>query len=217
MHENEHKSKRRQKKSLPGNPLKTVLGYPRSGLSCSCSIRSRSMSSSGSSNASSSSGSKNSKVNIAYPPRQETFASLLQLYLEFQGAEVTVQGGACGRQVVLLPLEGQRSGLEGWLEEVGGAVTRGEHLLAVVEERGEWRSTDPWLREVEVGESILWVHDYQEACVQRMVERLRLGEQEVEEHESRRMSRRGRELWTTLRKNFQRTRTLSVDSGYNSS
>ena len=42
-------------------------------------------------------------------------------------------------------------------------------MVAVVEERGEWRKTDPWMQKLPVQkQSVLWVHDYQEACVDRI-------------------------------------------------
>lgn len=163
------------------------------------------------------------RVNILYPSGQQHFASLLRLYLESRGAEVTLgEVGACRRQLVLLPMDTVRCGVESWVEEVRRAASRGERMVAVVEERGEWRRTDPWLEEVEVGDSVLWVHDYQEACVERMVEKLRLGDTELDDEdedevEHRRASRRGQELWGTLRKTFLRKRTISVDSGYTSS
>jgi hypothetical protein len=168
------------------------------------------------------------RVNIIFPASQQNFASLLRLYLERgTGAEVTLgEAASCRRNLVLLPLEGEKAGLTGWLGEVGRAAARGEALLAVVEERGQWRSTDPWLEKVEAEDSVLWVHDYQEACVARIVEKLRLGEEkeedaeeelEEEEEEVESRSRRGRELWGNLRSAFLRTRTMSVDSGYSSS
>jgi len=121
-------------------------------------------------------------------------------------------------------------------------------MLAVVEERGQWRKTDPWLEKLPVlKESVLWVHDYQEACVQRIAEKLRLDEdlteeeeegegiteeeditEEVEEEEditqemrdfeeSKSETRGGQELWGTIRDTFMRKRTISEDSGYCSS
>ena len=118
-------------------------------------------------------------------------------------------------------------------------------MVAVVEERGQWRKTDPWLEKLPVlKESILWVHDYQEACVQRIAERLRLDEELLEEDEditeeedisvdeeeveditkeskvveaSKSEMRGGQELWGTIRNTFMRKRTISEDSGYTSS
>ena len=115
-------------------------------------------------------------------------------------------------------------------------------MVAVVEERGQWRKTDPWLQKLPLlKESVLWVHDYQEACVQRIAEMLRLDEDEDEEgvseeediteeeevedirkertdvEESKSEIRGGQELWGTLRNTLMRKRTISEDSGYSSS
>jgi hypothetical protein len=132
------------------------------------------------------------KLNIIYPAGQQNFASLLQLYLGRRaGAEVTLGGAArCERHLVLLPLEAEQEGVAGWLKEVDVAAARGEALLAVVEERGQWRSTDPWLQEVETGGSVLWVHDYQEACVNRMVEKLKYVKEEKRRARARAVSAR---------------------------
>ena len=168
------------------------------------------------------------RVNIIFPTGQEHFASLLRLYLEQRGAEVALgEHGRCRRQLVLLPLEGQKEGLTEWLGEVGRAAARGERMVAVVEERGTWRRTDPWLKEVAAEDTVLWVHDYQDACIHSMAQKLKLNEQvtedededaeedEPEQQEGRQS--RGLELWRNLRTNFKRTRTMSVDSGYSSS
>ena len=122
------------------------------------------------------------RVNIIFPDGQQHFASLLRLYLERRGASVSLMGeslvgGRCSRHLVLLPVnENQRNGLGTWLSEMARAASRrSSNLVAVVEERGEWRKTDPWLQKLPViKESVLWVHDYQEACVQRIAETLRL-------------------------------------------
>jgi len=114
-------------------------------------------------------------------------------------------------------------------------------MVAVVEERGQWRKTDPWLQKLPVlKSSVLWVHDYQEACVQRIAEMLRLDEDLTEEEdeaiteeeeeeleditqemaefeESKSQMRGGQELWGTIRNTFMRKRTISEDSGYSSS
>ena len=143
-----------------------------------------------SSNSSSSSGSS-PRVNIIFPDGQQHFASLLRLYLERRGASVSlmgegVTGGRCSRQLVLLPIkENQRDGLATWLGELARAASRrSSNMVAVVEERGQWRKTDPWLQKLPLlKESVLWVHDYQEACVQRIAEKLRLDEDLTEEEE----------------------------------
>jgi len=191
------------------------------------------------------------RVNIIFPEGQQHFASLLRLYLERRGASVSLMGeslvgGRCSRHLVLLPVnENQRIGLGTWLSEMARAASRrSSNLLAVVEERGEWRKTDPWLQKLPViKESVLWVHDYQEACVQRIVETLRLDEEVIEEEEeeeediaeelditeeeedittpenicSKSETRGGQELWGTIRRTFLRKRTISEDSGYSSS
>ena len=117
-------------------------------------------------------------------------------------------------------------------------------MVAVVEERGQWRKTDPWMQKLPVlKSSVLWVHDYQEACVQRIAEMLRLDEDLTEEEdeaiteeediteegeeeeleditefeESKSKMRGGQELWGTIRNTFMRKRTISEDSGYCSS
>ena len=156
-------------------------------------------------------------------------------------------GGRCSRQLVLLPAsENQREGLATWLAELARTASRrSSNMVAVVEERGQWRKTDPWLEKLPVlKESILWVHDYQEACVQRIAERLRLDEELMEEEEditeeedisvdeeeveditkesivveaSKSEMRGGQELWGTIRNTFMRKRTISEDSGYASS
>ena len=157
-----------------------------------------------------------------------------------------VTGGKCSRQLVLLPAnENQREGLATWLAELARVASRNSsNKVAVVEERGEWRKTDPWLQRLPViKESVLWVHDYQEACVQRIAEMLRLDEEIIEEEEeeeediaeelditeeeedittpenicSRSETRGGQELWGTIRRTFLRKRTISEDSGYSSS
>ena len=165
------------------------------------------------------------RVNLVYPSCQETFARLVQLYLEVRGAEVTLgRNTSCSRHLVLLPREeGQEVGA--WVEEVQTIVSRGERVVGVVEERGEWRRTDPWINLLNIQHSLLWVHDYQEACVDKAVEKLKLfveeereGLEDLEEEEDKgRLSRRGQELWGNLRKNLLGRRSLSVDSGYNSS
>ena len=178
------------------------------------------------------------RVNLVYPSCQETFARLLQLYLEVRGAEVTLgRNTSCRRHLVLLPREeGQEVGA--WVEEVQSIVSRGERVVGVVEERGKWRRTDPWINLLNIQHSLLWVHDYQEACIDKAVEKLNLFveedmdefedldkldeeleelEKELEEEEKGRKSRRGQELWGNLRKNLLGKRSLSVDSGYNSS
>ena len=190
------------------------------------------------------------RVNIIFPDGQQHFASLLRLYLERRGASVSLMGeslvaGRCSRHLVLLPVnENQRNGLGTWLSEMARAASRrSSNLVAVVEERGEWRKTDPWLQKLPViKESVLWVHDYQEACVQRIAETLRLDEEVIEEEEeeediaeelditeeeedittpenicSKSETRGGQELWGTIRRNFLRKRTISEDSGYSSS
>ena len=190
------------------------------------------------------------RVNIIFPDGQQHFASLLRLYLERRGASVSLMGeglvgGRCSRHLVLLPVnENQRNGLGTWLSEVARAASRrSSNLVAVVEERGEWRKTDPWLHKLPViKESVLWVHDYQEACVQRIAEMLRLDEEVLEEEEeeediaeelditeeeedittpenicSKSETRGGQELWGTIRRTFLRKRTISEDSGYSSS
>jgi len=191
------------------------------------------------------------KVNIIFPDGQQHFASLLRLYLERRGASVSLMGeslvgGRCSRHLVLLPVnENQRNGLGTWLSEMARAASRrSSNLVAVVEERGEWRKTDPWLQKLPViKESVLWVHDYQEACVQRIAETLRLDEEVIEEEEeeeediaeelditeeeedittpenicSKSETRGGQELWGTIRRTFLRKRTISEDSGYSSS
>lgn len=153
-----------------------------------------------------------------------------------------VTGGRCSRQLVLLPAnENQREGLATWLAELARAASRNSsNKVAVVEERGEWRKTDPWVQKLPVlKQSVLWVHDYQEACVQRLAERLRLDEDLAEEEdediteniteedekeeveditqESKSQMRGGQELWGTIRNTFMRKRTISEDSGYCSS
>ena len=190
------------------------------------------------------------RVNIIFPEGQQHFASLLRLYLERRGASVSLMGeslagGRCSRHLVLLPVnENQRNGLGTWLSEMARAASRrSSNLVAVVEERGEWRKTDPWLQRLPViKESVLWVHDYQEACVQRIAETLRLDEEVIEEEEeeediaeelditeeeedittpenicSKSETRGGQELWGTIRRTFLRKRTISEDSGYSSS
>merc|ERR1712004_684002 len=216
--------------------------------------RSNRTSISSSTTSSSSSNSINSRngarVNIIFPEGQQHFASLLRLYLERRGASVSLMGeGLAGerrsRHLVLLPVnENQRNGLGTWLSEMARAASsRSSNLVAVVEERGEWRKTDPWLQKLPViKESVLWVHDYQEACVQRIVEMLRLDEEVIEEEEeeediaeelditeeeeedittenicSKSETRGGQELWGTIRRTFLRKRTISEDSGYSSS
>lgn len=173
------------------------------------------------------------RVNLVYPSCQETFARLVQLYLEVRGAEVTLgRNTSCSRHLVLLPREeGQEVGA--WVEEVHTIVSRGERVVGVVEERGEWRRTDPWINLLNIQHSLLWVHDYQEACVDKAVEKLNLfveeeregledldeldeDLEELGEEDRGRVSRRGQELWGTLRKNLLGKRSLSVDSGYNS-
>merc|ERR1712107_614277 len=188
-----------------------------------------------SSSSSNSINSRNSaRVNIIFPDGQQHFASLLRLYLERRGASVSLMGeglagGRCSRHLVLLPVnENQRNGLGTWLSEMARAASRrSSNLVAVVEERGEWRKTDPWLQRLPViEESVLWVHDYQEACVQRIAEMLRLDEEVMEEEEdittpenicSKSETRGGQELWGTIRRTFLRKRTISEDSGYSSS
>ena len=160
-----------------------------------------------------------------------------------------LRGGKCSRQLVLLPVEeNQRDGLASWLGELAKAASRrSSKMVAVVEERGQWRKTDPWLEKLPVlKESVLWVHDYQEACVQRIAEKLRLDEDLTEEEEeeeaiteeeeiteekeeeditqekeyfeeSKSEMRGGQELWGTIRNTFMRKRTISEDSGYCSS
>ena len=169
------------------------------------------------------------RVNIIFPTGQEHFASLLRLYLEQRGAEVMLgEHSRCRRQLVLLPLEEQKEGLSAWLGEVGRAAAGGEKMVAVVEERGTWRITDPWLKEVAAEDTVLWVHDYQDACIHSMAQKLRLDEQVVEDEDDAEDAEeepeqpegrqsRGLELWRNLRTNFKRTRTMSVDSGYSSS
>jgi len=190
------------------------------------------------------------RVNIIFPDGQQHFASLLRLYLERRGASISLMGeglvgGRCSRHLVLLPVnENQRNGLGTWLSEMARAASRrSSNLVAVVEERGEWRKTDPWLQKLPViKESVLWVHDYQEACVQRIADTLRLDEEVVEEEEeeeniaeelditeeeedittpenicSKSETRGGQELWGTIRRTFLRKRTISEDSGYSSS
>ena len=214
--------------------------------------RSNRTSISSSTTSSSSSNSINSRtsarVNIIFPDGQQHFASLLRLYLERRGASVSLMGeslvaGRCSRHLVLLPVnENQRNGLGTWLSEMARAASRrSSNLVAVVEERGEWRKTDPWLHKLPViKESVLWVHDYQEACVQRIVETLILDEEVIEEEEediaeelditeeeedittsenicSKSETRGGQELWGTIRRTFLRKRTISEDSGYSSS
>ena len=154
------------------------------------------------------------------------------------------EGVRCSRQLVLLPAnENQREGLATWLAEMARAASRrSSNMVAVVEERGEWRKTDPWLKKLPVlKQSVLWVHDYQEACVQRITERLRLNEDLIEEEEeeiteeediteeeeveditediekAKSEMRGGQELWGTIRNTFMRKRTISEDSGYCSS
>ena len=213
------------------------------------SIGSSTTSGSSSNSINSSSG---ARVNIIFPDDQQHFASLLRLYLERRGASVSLMGeglagGRCSRHLVLLPVnENQRNGLGTWLSEMARAASRrSSNLVAVVEERGEWRKTDPWLQRLPVvKESVLWVHDYQEACVQRIVEMLRLDEEVIEEEEeeeeediaeelditeeeedittsdnicSKSETRGGQELWGTIRRTFLRKRTISEDSGYSSS
>jgi len=182
-------------------------------------------------------------VNVIFPDGQQHFASLLRLYLERRGASVSLmgEGSKSSRQLVLLPVkENQREGLATWLAEMAKAASRrSSNMVAVVEERGQWRKTDPWLEKLPVlKESILWVHDYQEACVQRIAERLRLDEELMEEEEdisvdeeeveditkeskvveaSKSEMRGGQELWGTIRNTFMRKRTISEDSGYTSS
>ena len=172
-------------------------------------------------------------MNLVYPSCQETFARLVQLYLEVRGAQVTLgRNTSCSRHLVLLPREeGQEVGT--WVEEVQTIVSRGDRVVGVVEERGEWRRTDPWINLLNIQHSLLWVHDYQEACVDKVVEKLNLfveeeregledldeldeDLEELGEEDTRRVSRRGQELWGTLRKNLLAKRSLSVDSGYNS-
>ena len=191
------------------------------------------------------------RVNIIFPEGQQHFASLLRLYLERRGAAVTLMGeagGRCSRQLVLLPAsESQREGLATWLAELARTASRrSSNMVAVVEERGQWRKTDPWLQKLPVlKSSVLWVHDYQEACVQRIAEMLRLDEDLTEEEdeaiteeediteeeeeveditqemtyfeESKSQMRGGQELWGTIRNTFMRKRTISEDSGYCSS
>ena len=192
---------------------------------------------------SSSSSGSSPRVNIIFPDGQQHFASLLRLYLERRGASVSlmgegVTGGKCSRQLVLLPAnENQREGLATWLAELARVASRrSSNMVAVVEERGEWRKTDPWVQKLPVlKQSVLWVHDYQEACVQRLAERLRLDEDLAEEEdedikekiteeeeeditqESKSQIRGGQELWGTIRNTFMRKRTISEDSGYCSS
>merc|ERR1712004_501369 len=192
--------------------------------------------------------SNSARVNIIFPDGQQHFASLLKLYLERRGASVSLMGeglvgGRCSRHLVLLPVnENQRNGLGTWLSEMARAASRrSSNLVAVVEERGGWRKTDPWLQKLPVvKESVLWVHDSQEACVQRIVEMLKLDEEVVEEEEediaeelditeeeedittsenicSKSETRGGQELWGTIRRTFLRKRTISEDSGYSSS
>merc|ERR1712004_623000 len=195
--------------------------------------------------------SNSARVNIIFPDGQQHFASLLRLYLERRGASVSLMGeslagGRCSRHLVLLPVnENQRNGLGTWLSEMARAASRrSSNLVAVVEERGEWRKTDPWLQRLPVvKKSVLWVHDYQEACVQRIAEMLRLDQEVLEEEEeeeddiaeelditeeeedittsenicSRSETRGGQELWGTIRRTFLRKRTISEDSGYSSS
>ena len=157
-------------------------------------------------------------------------------------------GGRCSRQLVLLPAsEKQREGLATWLAELARTASRrSSNMVAVVEERGQWRKTDPWMQKLPVlKQSVLWVHDYQEACVQRIAEMLRLDEDLTEEEdeaiteeediteeeeeleditqertefvESKSQIRGGQELWGTIRDTFMRKRTISEDSGYCSS
>ena len=213
------------------------------------------MSSSRTSSLGSSSGSSGSspRVNIIFPEGQQHFASLLRLYLERRGAAVTLMGegatgGRCSRQLVLLPAsENQREGLATWLAELARTASRrSSNMVAVVEERGQWRKTDPWMQKLPVlKSSVLWVHDYQEACVQRIAEMLRLDEDLTEEEDeaiteeediteeeeeleditqeiadllkSKSKMRGGQELWGTIRNTFMRKRTISEDSGYCSS
>merc|ERR1712107_204476 len=223
----------------------------RSGRAINKRINRTSISSSTTSSNSSNSinGRKGARVNIIFPEGQQHFASLLRLYLERRGASINLMGedlvgGRCSRHLVLLPVnENQRNGLGTWLSEVARAASRrSSNLVAVVEERGEWRKTDPWLQRLPViKESVLWVHDYQEACVQRIAETLRLDEEVIEEEEeediaeelditeededittsesicSKSETRGGQELWGTIRKTFLRKRTISEDSGYSSS
>ena len=208
-----------------------------------------SLTSSRTSGLGSSSSGSSPTVNIIFPDGQQHFASLLRLYLERRGASVSLmgEGSKSSRQLVLLPVkENQREGLATWLAEMAKAASRrSSNLVAVVEERGQWRKTDPWLEKLPVlKESILWVHDYQEACVQRIAERLRLDEELMEEEEditeeedisvdeeeveditkeskvveaSKSEMRGGQELWGTIRNTFMRKRTISEDSGYTSS
>ena len=204
-----------------------------------------------SSSSSSSSSGSSARVNIIFPDGQQHFASLLRLYLERRGASVSLMGegvtggGRCSRQLVLLPIsENQRDGLATWLGELARAASwRSSKMVAVVEERGQWRKTDPWLQKLPLlNESVLWVHDYQEACVQRIADMLRLDEDLTEEgegiseeediteeeeedmrkertdvEESKSEIRGGQELWGTIRNTFMRKRTISEDSGYSSS
>ena len=202
-----------------------------------------SLTSSRTSGLGSSSSGSSPTVNIIFPDGQQHFASLLRLYLERRGASVSLmgEGSKSSRQLVLLPVkENQREGLATWLAEMAKAASRrSSNMVAVVEERGQWRKTDPWLEKLPVlKESILWVHDYQEACVQRIAERLRLDEELMEEEEdisvdeeeveditkeskvveaSKSEMRGGQELWGTIRNTFMRKRTISEDSGYTSS
>ena len=104
-----------------------------------------------SSSSSSSSSGSSARVNIIFPDGQQHFASLLRLYLERRGASVSLMGegvtggGMCSRQLVLLPInENQRDGFAAWLGELARAASRrSSKMVAVVEERGQWRKTDP--------------------------------------------------------------------------
>ena len=106
---------------------------------------------SGLGSSSSSSSGSSARVNIIFPDGQQHFASLLRLYLERRGASVSLMeegvtgGGMCSRQLVLLPInENQRDGLATWLGELARAASRrSSKMVAVVEERGQWRKTDP--------------------------------------------------------------------------
>ena len=133
-----------------------------------------------SSSVSESSFSSLASVHILSSGDSRTFASLVQIYLQLRGLDVTkTEAGVISSldtenimdaEAVIVVLQGDYDHDEGLEEELSIAQELDKNIILVVDEHFDLGSVEKLLEDSDNVKTIRWIHDYQDAAVTRIIQ-----------------------------------------------
>ena len=126
-----------------------------------------------------------------------TFASLVQIYLQLRGLDVTKTEASfrssldtehiLDAEAVIVVLQGDYHHDEVLEEELSTAQQLGKNIILVVDENFELRRVGDLLEQEDRVKTVRWIHDYQDAAVDRIVQVISAGERQSWGHCSEKM------------------------------